>query len=59
MKRILVALSPQKTIERGYSITRNSAGNIIKHASDISVGEEVVTTLAKGNITSVVRTTSS
>ncbi len=58
MKRILVALSPQKTIERGYSITRNSSGKIIKHASDISVGEEVATTLAIGNITSVVRTTS-
>ena len=55
MKRILTALSPQQVLARGFSITRNSSGKIIKNASDISKGEELTTTLADGSISSVVQ----
>ena len=55
MRRIIVALSPQKTLERGYSITKSASGKIIKDASDISVGQTVETTFATGTISSVVQ----
>ncbi len=55
MRRIIVALSPQKTLERGYSITKSASGKIIKDASDISVGETIETTFATGTISSVVQ----
>lgn len=55
MRRIIVALSPQKTLERGYSITKSASGKILKDASDISVGETIETTFATGTISSVVQ----
>ncbi|MEK7500416.1 MAG: exodeoxyribonuclease VII large subunit, partial [Patescibacteria group bacterium] len=58
MKRILLALSPEQTLQRGYSITRSKSGAVIKNAKDISAEDELVTTLAKGSIISVVRKTS-
>lgn len=59
MKRILLALSPEQTLKRGYSITRNESGRIIKLASDATVGETITTTLSTGSLTSVVEKSSS
>ncbi len=57
MKRILLALSPEQTLKRGYSITRTKNGTVMKNVSDVKEGEEITTTLAKGSITSVVQKT--
>lgn len=55
MKRILLALSPEQTLKRGYSITRTKNGAILKDTASIAVDEEITTTLATGTIHSVVR----
>jgi exodeoxyribonuclease VII large subunit len=57
MKRILLALSPEQTLKRGYSITRTKNGAVVKKASDVKTGEEVTTTLATGSVVSVVQKT--
>ena len=54
MKRILIVLSPEQVLARGFSITRTSTGKVIKQARDITVGEELITTLADGSVSSVV-----
>ncbi len=58
MKRMLLALSPEQTLKRGYSITRTKSGAVLKKGKDVKSGEELVTTLANGSITSVVQKTS-
>lgn len=50
----LEALSPLKVLERGYSITRNAQGKVIKKASEVKAGESISTKLAEGTITSQV-----
>ncbi|HSX24514.1 MAG TPA: exodeoxyribonuclease VII large subunit [Candidatus Andersenbacteria bacterium] len=54
MKRMLIALSPEKVLARGFSITRTKAGTVIKSTKDITTGDELVTTLADGTVSSVV-----
>lgn len=53
--RTLHAISPLQTLERGYSITRNSQGKTISRSSEVSVGEEIETRLHEGQIISQVR----
>lgn len=57
MKRILVVLSPEQILRRGYSITRTKSGKVIRSASDVQTGEELITTLSEGSVTSVVQKT--
>ncbi len=59
MRRILLALSPEQTLRRGYSITRTQSGIVMRNASDAKKGEEITTTLSKGSLTSVVHQRSS
>ena len=47
-------LDPVSTMARGWSITRDSAGNVVRSISDIKKGDTVVTALADGSITSTV-----
>lgn len=47
-------LDPATTMARGWSITRDSSGNIVRSVSDIKKGDTVVTALADGSITSTV-----
>lgn len=58
IKRMLVAISPEKTLARGYSITRTASGTIVRTVADISPGEAITTTLATGTVRSVVEETS-
>lgn len=57
-RRMLVAISPEKTLARGYSITRTAAGAIVRTMSDTHKGDSIKTTLSYGVITSVVEDTS-
>lgn len=55
MKRMLLALSPEQTLKRGYSITTAQNGRIIKHAKDAKLGATITTRLADGTFASVVQ----
>ena len=47
-------LDPVTTMARGWSITRDSAGNIVRSTSQLKVGQTVTTSVADGVITSTV-----
>jgi exonuclease VII large subunit len=42
-------------LERGYSLTRNAAGEVVVDVGRVAEGERLTTTLAKGWIESEVR----
>ncbi len=48
----LAGLDPNAVLGRGYSITRNAAGEVLRDAARIAEGERLVTTLYKGWIES-------
>jgi exodeoxyribonuclease VII large subunit len=48
----LRALDPRRVLERGYTITRDSDGRVVKHAADVAAGSILETELADGRITS-------
>jgi exodeoxyribonuclease VII large subunit len=52
VKTRLKLLSPYNTLERGYSLTVDSAGNVVKDASGVKDGEILRTRLAAGEILS-------
>jgi exodeoxyribonuclease VII large subunit len=52
--RLLHSFSPRHILKRGYSITRNSHDAIIRTAGQVKVGEELVTQVSDGTVTSVV-----
>jgi len=45
-------LSPDQVMARGYSITLDARGRIVRKASDVSVGDVLTTTVAEGKIRS-------
>jgi exodeoxyribonuclease VII large subunit len=51
----LSSLDPTAVLARGYSITRNASGEVLKDAARVAEGERLVTTLSKGRIESEVR----
>jgi exodeoxyribonuclease VII large subunit len=50
----LRVVSPQAVLERGYSITTDQKGTIIRQAAQVRRGEVINTRLAEGEITSTV-----
>jgi exodeoxyribonuclease VII large subunit len=49
-KGTLRALSPQGTLERGFSIVRDSQNAIVKNAGAVSAGDELRIKFADGDI---------
>jgi len=47
-------LDPKKILQRGYSMTYDQQGRILKDASGVNAGEKIQTELAKGTIKSTV-----
>jgi exodeoxyribonuclease VII large subunit len=47
-------LDPVTTMARGWSITRDADGKVVRSHSDVSPGEKITTLLADGSITSTV-----
>lgn len=45
-------LDPAVTMARGWSITRDSSGNVVRSTDQVSTGDVLVTSLAQGTITS-------
>jgi exodeoxyribonuclease VII large subunit len=48
------AFDPVRTLARGWSITRTSDGRLVRSPADVATGDELVTTLATGRVTSTV-----
>jgi exodeoxyribonuclease VII large subunit len=51
------ALDPRRVLERGYSITRDADGRIVRRAADAATGQLIVTELADGRVESRVEGT--
>jgi len=51
----LESLNPRKILERGYSITLDSEGNVIESVSEIKEQEQIKTIFKDGNIVSEVK----
>ena len=45
-------LDPMHTLSRGWSLTRTSDGRLVRSAADVTPGEQLLTTVADGTITS-------
>lgn len=50
------AISPQRTLARGYSITRNQAGQVLTASKGLKKGDLLTTQLADGSISSIITT---
>ena len=55
LRASLASLDPQAVLGRGYSLTRDAQGAVVRDAARLQVGERVTTTLAKGWFESEVR----
>ena len=55
LQATLVSLDPAAVLERGYSITYDASGKVLRKASGVRVGERITTTLAKGRMESEVK----
>lgn len=53
-KTILENASPQTILDRGYSMVTDNKGNIIRNETQVSAGDEIKITLAKGKISASV-----
>ena len=51
---VIRLLGPQQTLERGYSITLDAKGNVIRSVQGIKTGDRIQTKLADGAMKSVV-----
>ena len=51
----LDAVSPLKILSRGYSVTTNGQGQIVKSVQDVHWGEEIRTRLSDGEVYSVIQ----
>ncbi len=56
LQRYLEAVSPERILARGYSITRGASGTLIRDASQVVAGQTIHTQLAHGKLTSKVTT---
>ncbi len=51
----LDALSPLNTLSRGYSVTKNSKGEVLKSVNQINKGEDVSITLSDGQLVAIIK----
>src|SRR5690606_27855990 len=52
------ALDPARVLARGWSITRDGSGRVVRSAAAVRPGDDLVTTLAAGPVRSTVGATS-
>ncbi len=50
----LDSLSPLSTLSRGYSVTKNEAGDVVKSIKQISPGDKINVTLSDGQLEAIV-----
>jgi len=51
-RALLSAFDPRRQLERGWSLTRKGDGTIVRSAGEVAPGDELVTVVADGAITS-------
>ena len=52
LERLSHGLSPKRTLERGFSLTRTASGDILRHPEATAPGEVLITELAGGQVIS-------
>jgi exodeoxyribonuclease VII large subunit len=57
LERLAVQLDPQRTLERGFSITRDAGGRLLRHPGQVASGAALVSRLAGGPLHSRVEST--
>ncbi len=57
LARLVAELSPERVLERGYSLTRDTHGRVVRDAARLGAGEVIDTQLARGRVRSRVETT--
>ena len=55
LRASLLSLDPAAVLERGYSITTNESGAVLRDASAVKAGERLKTRLARGEVESEVK----
>jgi exodeoxyribonuclease VII large subunit len=55
VEAILKERSPLAILERGYSITRDAAGKIVRDAEAVALGSDISVRLARGELAANVR----
>ncbi len=53
-RRLLGAFDYRRQLERGYSVTRDEAGRVVRSVNELPAGSAMVTRLADGEVASVV-----
>ena len=53
-RKRLDALSPEKLLARGYSLTRDEQGRILRSVDEVKTGQTIHTQLANGELASIV-----
>ncbi len=53
-RRLLGAYDYRRQLERGYSVTRDSSGRVVRSASELPPGSRMLTRLADGELASIV-----
>ena len=53
-ERVLLTLHPKRVLARGYSITSNAEGDLVRNARSVRLGEQITTTLHRGTLVSTV-----
>lgn len=48
------AFDPERTLARGWSITRGADGRLVRSPADVATGDRLVTTVSGGDVTSTV-----
>lgn len=52
LARLAVEISPERTLARGFSITRDETGRLLRRPADVAAGERIATRLAGGDLIS-------
>jgi len=58
MERLLLQLQergPLKALERGYAIATDAAGNVLRSAEQVAIGDAVAIQLQRGRLTTEVK----
>lgn len=57
LDRLCSQLAPERTLERGFSLTRDAAGRIVRHSTQVAPGDLLTTSLSQGSLISRVEST--
>jgi exodeoxyribonuclease VII large subunit len=52
LERLCLQLAPERTLERGFSLTRDAAGRIVRHPEQVRPGDLIATRVAGGEFRS-------